>query len=178
MSISERGDFYKIGETFMTILGDDVKVGQAAPGFTSTAQDWSRVNPLDESKGKVAILCAAPSLETSVCDRETRRFNEEAANLSPDIRIYVITTDLPVTLKRWCGAAGVERVQVVSDSLETEFALKYGVLIRERRYMRRAVFIVGRDGVLTYVAYMEKLGDEPDYAEVLEAARAALAPKP
>jgi thiol peroxidase len=172
--ITERNDFFKLGENFVTILGDDVVVGQPAPGFTSTAQDWSRVNPLEESRGKVAILCAVPSLETGVCDRETRRFNEEAAGLSQDINIYVISTDLPVTQKRWCGAAGVDRVHVVSDALEAEFATKYGVLIRERRWMRRAVFIVGRDGELTYVAYMPKLGDEPDYDEVIAAAKEAL----
>lgn len=173
--VTERKDFYKLADNFVTILGDDVEVGQPAPGFVSTAQDWSKVDPLAESRGKVVVLCAVPSLDTSVCDRETRRFNEEASALSDDIIIYVISTDLPITQKRWCGASGVDRVQVVSDVLETEFALKYGVLIRERRWMRRAVFIVGRDGVLTYVAYLPKLGDEPDYEEVIAAAKEALA---
>jgi thiol peroxidase len=173
--VTERKDFFKLADNFVTILGDDVAVGQTAPGFVSTAQDWSKVDPLAESRGKVVVLCAVPSLDTSVCDRETRRFNEEASALSDDIIIYVISTDLPITQKRWCGASGVDRVQVVSDVLETEFALKYGVLIRERRWMRRAVFIVGRDGVLTYVAYLPKLGDEPNYEEVIAAAKEALA---
>jgi thiol peroxidase len=155
-------------------VGDDVQVGQMAPEFTATAQDWSRVRPLEDSKEKVIILCAVPSLDTSVCDQETRRFNELASAISEDIHIYTISTDLPPNQKRWCGAAGIDRVQVISDAVEAEFAVKYGVLIRERRYMRRAVFIVGRDGHLSYVAYMAKLGDEPDYDEVLAAANDAL----
>jgi len=173
--VTERKDFFKLGDSFVTVIGDDLAVGQHAPGFFSTAQDWSQVNPLADSKGKVVVLCALPSLETSVCDRETRRFNEEASVLSKDIAIYVLSTDLPLTQKRWCGAAGVDRVHVVSDVLNAEFAIKYGVLIRERRWMRRAVFVVDRDGVLTYVAYMPRLGDEPNYEEVVAAARAALA---
>jgi thiol peroxidase len=172
--VTERSDFFKLGENFVTVLGDDVQVGQEAPGFVAMAQDWSKVNPLAESRGKVVILCAVPSLDTSVCDRETRRFNEEAAALGNEIAIYVISTDLPITQKRWCGAAGVDRVHVVSDALEAEFAVKYGVLIRERRWMRRAVFVVGRDGRLIYVAYMPRLGDEPNYEEVIAAAEAAL----
>ena len=173
--VTERNDFFKLGEQFVTVLGDDVRVGQEAPVFESMAQDWSILNPLADSRGKVVILCAVPSLDTSVCDRETRRFNEEASALSEDSVIYVISTDLPITQKRWCGASGVDRVQVVSDVLETEFGLGYGVLIRERRWMRRAVFVVDRDGILTYVAYMPRLGDEPNYEEVIKAATAALA---
>jgi thiol peroxidase len=115
-----------------------------------------------------------PSLDTDTCDRETRRFNEEAAKLDEDIVIYTISTDFPMAQKRWCGAAGVDKVKVVSDVLEAEFGLKYGLLIKERRYLRRAVFIVGRDGRLTYVNYLPTLGQEPDYAEVINAAREAL----
>ena len=115
-----------------------------------------------------------PALDTRVCDIETRRFNQEAAGLSEDILIWTISTDPPPTQKRWCGAAGIDRVRVVSDVLETEFGEKYGLLIKERRNLRRAVFVVNREGVLTYVAYMVHNGMEPDYDEVIAAARAAL----
>jgi len=169
-----RMDVFKLGDKFATLLGDDVKVGENAPEFTSVVPGWSSVHPLEESKGKVIILSAVPSLDTEVCDRETRRFNEEAAKLSDDIVIYTISTDFPMAQKRWCGAAGVERVKVVSDVLETEFGLKYGLLLKERRYFRRAVFIVGRDGKLTYVNYLPKLADEPNYDEVINAAKDAL----
>ena len=169
-----RTDVFKLGDKYATLLGDDVKVGDVAPDFTSVVSGWASVDPLAESKGKVIILSAVPSLDTDTCDRETRRFNQEAANLSDDIVIYTISTDFPMAQKRWCGAAGVERVKVVSDVVDTEFGLKYGVLLKERRYFRRAVFIVGRDGKLTYVNYLPKLSDEPDYDEVITAAKEAL----
>lgn len=171
---TERNDFFKLGDKFATIVGDDVKVGQAAPEFTSVVPGWAQVNPLQESKGKVIILSAVPSLDTEVCDRETRRFNQEASGLGEDIVIYTISTDFPMAQKRWCGAAGVDKVKVVSDVLETEFGLKYGALIKDRRYLRRSVFIVGRNGKLTYVNYLPTLGQEPDYDEVIAEARKAL----
>ena len=157
-----RTDVFKLGEKFATLFGDEVAVGQVAPEFTSAVPGWASVNPLQESKGKVIILSAVPSLDTDVCDRETRRFNEEAAKLSDDIVIYTISTDFPMAQKRWCGAAGVDKVKVVSDVLDAEFGLKYGILIKERRYLRRSVFIVGRDGKLTYVKYMPVNSEEPN----------------
>ncbi len=169
-----RPNAFKIGETLVTLIGDEVKVGNPAPEFTCVLPGWASVNPLQESKGKVIILSAVPSLDTEVCDRETRRFNEEAARLSDEIVIYTISTDFPMAQKRWCGAAGIDRVKVVSDVVEAEFGQKYGLLIKERRYLRRAVFIVGRDGRLTYVNYLPALGDEPNYEEVIAAARQAL----
>lgn len=169
-----RNDVFKIGDKFATLLGDEVQVGQVAPEFTSVVAGWAAVNPLQESKGKVIIISAVPSLETDVCDRETRRFNEEAAKLSDDIVIYTISADFPMAQKRWCGAAGVDKVKVVSDVIETDFGLKYGVVIKERRYLRRSVFIVGRDGKLTYVNYLPVLSEEPNYDEVINAAKAAL----
>ncbi len=169
-----RTDVFKIGDNYATLLGDEVKVGQAAPEFTSVIFGWKSVNPIQESKGKVIILSAVPSLDTEVCDRETRRFNEEASRLGDDIIIYTISTDFPMAQQRWCGAAGVDKVKVVSDVLETDFGLKYGVVIKERRYLRRSVFIVGRDGNLTYVTYLPSLGQEPNYEEVINAAKDAL----
>ncbi len=172
--VTVRTDVIKLGDAFATVLGDDVQVGQMAPEFTCVGPTWAPVNPLQESQGKVIILSAVPSLDTSVCDRETRRFNQEAAQLDEDIVIYTISTDFPMAQKRWCGAAGVDKVKVVSDVLETDFGLKYGLLIKERRYLRRAVFIVGRDGRLVYVNYLPSLGQEPDYDEVIAAAKQAL----
>lgn len=169
-----RTDVFKLGDKFATLLGDEVKVGESAPEFTSVVSGWTSVNPLEESKGKVIILSAVPSLDTEVCDRETRRFNQEAAKLGDEIVIYTISTDFPMAQKRWCGAAGVEKVKVVSDVVDAEFGLKYGLLIKERRYLRRAVFVVGRDGKLTYINYLPTLGQEPDYDEVINAAKEAL----
>jgi thiol peroxidase len=169
-----RNDFFKLGDKFATIIGDDVKVGDAAPEFTSVITGWGTVNPLQESKGKVIIILAVPSIDTETCDIETRRFNQEATKLSEDIVIYTVSMDFPFSQKRWCAAAGVERVKLVSDVIYAEFGEKYGVLIKERRYFRRSVFIVGRDGKLTYVNYLPVLGQEPDYDEVIAEAKKAL----
>jgi len=157
-----------------TVLGPDLMAGEAAPEFTVQNLDWAQFHGLADTKGKVRIISAVLSLETDVCDRETKRFNQEAAALGKDIAILVISTDLPYTQKRWCGATGVDQVTVLSDHMTTDFGLKYGLLMKEARVLRRAVFVVDRSGKLTYVAYMPALGDEPDYAEVLKAAKAAL----
>ncbi len=171
---TERFGIVKVGGKDVTVVGDDVRVGQVAPDFTAHATNWSVVRGLADTEGKVRIIAAVPSLDTEVCDRETRRFNEEAASLSKDIVIEVLSTDLPFTQKRWCGAAGVDQVMTLSDHQDGNFGEKYGVLIKERRILRRAVFVVGRDGKVVYSAYMPALGDEPNYVEVLDAAKKAL----
>ena len=170
----ERPGIIKFGGVDVTIIGADIKKGQAAPDFIVHALDWSDVRGLETTAGKVRIIAAVPSLETAVCDRETRRFNEEAASLSDEIAILVISTDLPFTQKRWCGAAGIDQVKVLSDHMAVEFGEKYGCLIKERRVLRRAVFVVDRNDIVTYVEYMPVIGDEPDYEAVLAAAKIAL----
>ncbi|MEJ5240696.1 MAG: thiol peroxidase [Anaerolineales bacterium] len=170
----ERTGILKVGGQDVTIIGEDIQVGQVAPDFVVQALDWSLVRGLADTQGKVRILAAVPSLDTEVCDREARRFNQEAASLDKDIVIEVISTDLPFAQKRWCGAAGVDQVMVLSDHLYTEFGQKYGCLIKERRILRRAVFVVNRQGIVTYAAYMPALGVEPNYEEVLQAAKEAL----
>lgn len=156
------------------ILGADIEIGQTAPEFSAHTLTWETQSMLASTGGKVRIIASVPSLETSVCDRETRRFNQEAANLSQDIAVIVISTDLPMTQKRWCGAAGIEQVQVVSDHFNTEFGLNYGCLMKNQRILRRAVFVINRTDQVVYAAYMPALGVEPDYEAVLAAAQAAL----
>jgi thiol peroxidase len=173
---TERFGLVKVGGKDATVVGEDLKVGDSAPDFTAHTNDWTLMRGLADTAGKVRVIAAVPSLDTATCDRETRRFNEEAASLSKDIVIEVISTDLPYTLKRWCGAAGVDQVVTLSDHAAAEFGAKYGVLIKERRILRRAVFVVGKDDKLVYVAYMPELGVEPDYAAVLAAAKKALGP--
>ena len=171
---TERFGLIQVGGKEATVVGDDLKVGDKAPDFSVHALDWAVKRGLSDTEGKVRIIAAVPSLDTDVCDRETRRFNQEAASLSKDIVIEVISTDLPYTQKRWCGAAGVDQVMTLSDHMTAEFGEKYGVLIKERRILRRAVFVVGKDNKLVYVAYMPALGEEPNYPEVLDAAKKAL----
>ncbi len=170
----ERFGLLKFGGKDVTIIGPDMEVGQQAPEFTVQTQDWREIEALKETEGKVRILAAVPSLDTPVCDRETRRFNQAAADLSEDIAILVISMDLPFAQKRWCGAAGIDQVLVLSDHLYGDFGRKYGCLIKEVRVLRRAVFVVNRQGKIVYADYMPALGDEPDYEAVLAAAEAAL----
>ncbi len=171
---TERFGIIKFKGQPATVLGPDLKPGDMAPEFSVQTLEWTPFNGLENTAGKVRIITSLPSLETDVCDRETRRFNLEATAMSADIVILAISTDLPYTQKRWCGAAGVDQVTVLSDHMTTEFGLKYGCLIKEARVFRRAVFVVDRSGKITYAAYMPALGDEPNYAEVLAAARAAI----
>jgi thiol peroxidase len=170
----ERFGIVKFRGQDVTVLGEDLKPGQTAPEFVVQTQEWAPFHGLADTQGKVRILAAFLSVDTDTCDRELHTFNQEAAALSKDIAILVISTDLPFAQKRWCGAAGVDQVTVLSDHMTGEFGLNYGVLIKEARILRRAVFVVDRAGKLTYVAYMPALGVEPNYSEVLDAARAAL----
>jgi thiol peroxidase len=147
-----------------TVVGADIQVGQKAPNFTIQKNDWTLSKGLRETKRKVRIILSVPSLDTAVCDRETRRFNEEAANLGKGIAVLVVSMDLAAAQRRWCGAAGIERVITVSDASKKEI-----------RLLRRAAFVVNKKGIVTYAAYMPTNKDEPDYEEVLSAAKAALA---
>jgi thioredoxin-dependent peroxiredoxin len=171
----ERFGIIKFKGREVTVVGEDLKPGDAAPEFTVQTTEWTPFQGLADTHGKVRIISTVLSLDTETCDRETRRFNEEAAALSRDVAILVISNDLPYAQKRWCGAAGVDQVNVLSAHMSSDFGIDYGVLIKEARVLRRAVFVVDGAGKLTYVDYMPALGVEPDYAEVLKAARAALA---
>lgn len=171
---TERFGLIKFKGKDATVVGPDLKPGDLAPEFTAQTLDWAPFRGLADTQGKVRIIAAVPSLDTEVCDREARRFNLEAAALGGEVAILVISADLPFAQKRWCGAAGVDQVTVLSDHMTVEFGEKYGCLIKEARILRRAVFVVDRAGRIVYAAYMPALGDEPDYAAVLAAARAAL----
>ena len=169
----ERKDYIAFGGSKRTVVGPDLETGQDAPRFTATDNDWNEVDPITDSAGRVRVLLALPSLETSVCDRETRKFNEDAAGMGDDIVIYALSHDTPLTQKRWCAAAGIERVITLSDHVLGDFGPKYGTLMKEIRLLRRAAFVVGRDGKLVYVEYLPENGMEPDYDAVLAAIRSA-----
>jgi len=171
---TERFGLIKFSGKEQTVVGDDIRVGQKAPDFFIQKTDWSVSKGLKETRRKVRIIASVPSLDTSTCDRETRRFNEEASKLSKDIVIVVVSMDLPAAQKRWCGAAGVDQVMTVSDVVKADFGKKYATLMKEVRLLRRAVFIVDKQGIVTYVAYMPANSEEPNYLEVLTAAKKAL----
>ena len=154
----------------LMLVGNEVKVGQPAPDFEVITNDMSSVK-LSSFKGKVCIICSVPSLDTSVCDTETRRFNEEAGKLGSDVVVLTISMDLPFAQKRWCGIAGVNNVQTLSDHREASFGKAYGVLIKELRLLARAVFVLDRDGIIRYMQIVDELTNEPDYETALNAAK-------
>lgn len=152
----------------LTLVGNELKVGEVAPDFTVLDNNLSPVS-LSSFRGKICILSSVPSLDTPVCDLETRKFNEEASRLGPDVVILTISMDLPFAQKRWCAASGVDKVQTLSDHRDASFGSSYGVLIKELRLLARAVFLVDRQGTLQYVQIVKELTNEPDYEAVLNA---------
>ena len=157
----------------MTLLGSELKVGDKAPDFKVVDTGMAPVS-LASSSGKVRIISAVPSLDTPICDTETRRFNQEAASLPDNVVVLTISLDLPFAQKRWCGAAGIDRVMTLSDYQERSFGLAYGVLIKELKLLARCIFVVDSQDTIRYIQQVPEVTHEPDYAAVLAAARALL----
>jgi thiol peroxidase len=157
----------------MTLVGNEVKAGDPAPDFVVLDNNLSPVK-FSSFHGKTCILSSVPSLDTPVCDIETKRFNEEAGRLGADVSILTISMDLPFAQKRWCAATGVNKVQTLSDHRDASFGMAYGVLIKELRLLARAVFVVDRKGTLQYVQLVKEVSKEPDYEAVLNAVRKIL----
>lgn len=166
--MEERKGIVTVEGNPLTLVGREVEVGQAAPDCEVLDND---LNPVDLSsfRGKVCLISSVPSLDTPVCDVETRRFNEEASGLGSDVEILTISMDLPFAQKRWCGAAGVERVRTLSDHRNARFGPSYGVLLRELRLLARAIFVVDREGIVRYTELVKELTNEPNYEAALDA---------
>ena len=154
----------------LTLLGTELKVGDAAPDATVLANDLSPVQ-LSSYKGKVCVISIVPSLDTPVCDMQTRKFNEEAGSLNDNVAILTMSMDLPFAQARWCGAAGVDKVVTLSDHREADFGEAFGVLIKELRLLARAVFVVDKEGTIQYIQLVKEVTEEPDYNAVLEAVK-------
>jgi thiol peroxidase len=154
----------------LTLVGSEAVAHTPAPTFTVLDNNLA---PVTQAilPGKVTVLVTVPSLDTPVCDMETRRFNAEAAGLGEDVHILCISADLPFAQVRWCGAAGIDKVQTLSDHYETSFGQAYGVLIKELRLLARAVFVVDRDAMLKYIQIVPEITNEPDYAAVVAAVK-------
>jgi len=157
----------------MTLLGPALKTGDRAPDFRVVDTTLTPVT-LADFRGKIKIISCVPSLDTPVCDTETRRFNQEAAALPAGIEILTVSLDLPFAQKRWCGAAGIDRVKTLSDYQDCSFAMAYGVLIKELKLLSRVIFIIDGTDVIRYIQQVPEVTNEPDYAAVLGAAKALL----
>lgn len=163
----------KGGTTFkgnpLTLVGNEIKVGQKAPEFKAVAGDLSEVN-LAKSAGKTRLIVAVPSLDTPVCDAETRKFNEGVAKVS-GVQTYVVSMDLPFAQGRFCQTAGIKNLQTLSDHRDASFGAAYGTLIKELRLLSRAVFVVNAQDVVTYVEYVPEMTNHPNYEAALSALR-------
>ena len=169
-------------ERTVTLRGNPITLGGAAVAPGDDAPDFEAVDTslqtvhLSDAKGKVIILSAVPSLDTPVCDTETRRFNSEAVGLGEDIEVWTISMDLPFAQKRWCAGAGIDRVKALSDYRERQFGERYGVRMTDgplKGVTARAVFVVGRDSKIKHVEYVPEIASEPDYAAAVSAAKEA-----
>lgn len=156
----------------VTLIGPEIKVGDQAPAFTVLANDLSPVT-LADSAGHVRIISVVPSLDTATCDMQTRRFNEEASKL-PGVKILTVSADLPFAQKRWCGAAGVENLQTVSDHRDLSFGTAYGVVIKELRLLARAVFVVDKNDKVVYAEYVAEGTQPPDFEAPILAVKKVL----
>ena len=151
----------------LALLGPEIKAGQKAPNFKLLAIDSTKVE-LSQSKDKVRLLSVVHSLDTNVCDLQTQRFEEEAAEFK-DVIIYAISMDLPFAQARYCGAHDIKNLQTLSDHREASFGRAYGVLIGELRLLSRAIFIIDRDDTVRYVEYVPEVAQHPDYDKAIEA---------
>jgi thioredoxin-dependent peroxiredoxin len=168
--LPERSGVIKAQGKPLTLIGNELKVGQKAPAF-SAADTSMKMRGLEEWAGKVVVISSVPSLDTGVCDRQTRRFNQEAGKLGPGVAILTISLDLPFAQKRWCGAAGVEALTTLSDYRERAFSVAYGLLIKETKLIARSVIIIDRQGVVRYIQIVDELSHEPDYDAALAAVK-------
>jgi thiol peroxidase len=151
----------------LTLSDPEIKAGQKAPDFKLLAADFAEVQ-LSQSRGKVRLLSVVHSLDTSVCDLQTQRFEEEAAKFK-DVVIYTISMDLPFAQARYCGTHDVKNLQTLSDHREASFGHAYGVLIEELRLLSRSVFIIDRNDIVRYVEYVPEVSQHPDYDKAIEA---------
>lgn len=154
----------------LTLVGEIPQIGAAAPDATLLDNEMKQIK-ISDYRGKIVVLSVVTSLDTAVCDMQTRRFNTEAAALGDEVVVLTISMDLPFAQKRWCGAAGVDRVITLSDYRTADFGQAFGLLIKELRLLARAVFVLDRDGVVRYRQLVKETSDEPDYDDVLAALR-------
>jgi thiol peroxidase len=152
-----------------TVIGPELKTGDKAPDFQAVDDSLQPVD-LAATGGGVRIFSVVPSLDTPVCDAQTKRFNDEAGKL-PDLKIYTVSMDLPFAQKRWCGAYGVDHVKMISDHRSGSFGEHYGTMIKDLRILSRAIFVVDKNNTIRHVEYVKEVADHPNYESALDVAR-------
>lgn len=154
----------------ITLVGPELKAGDKAPDFKLNKSLVDEVT-LADYNGKIKLISVVPSLDTGVCDAQTRRFNEEASSLGDQVEILTVSVDLPFAQARWCGAAGVDQVTTLSDYKTREFGKAYGVFIKELALDMRAIFVIDKQDTIQYVEYLSEMTEHPDYEAALEAVK-------
>jgi thiol peroxidase len=173
--VQKRTDVVVFKGNPVTLLGPELDAGEPAPEFTLTTADLSTVTPemlLDEGKN-AALLIVVPSLDTSVCSLESKKFNSRLGELPANVRAAVVSMDLPFAQARWCGAQGDITLEMLSDYRDHSFGLNYGLLIEELGFLARAIVVIGKDRTIAYVEIVRDVASEPDYDAALKAAAAA-----
>lgn len=154
----------------VTLLGPEIKVGDAAPDFRVVDNSLQPVT-LATDAGKIRLITAVPSLDTPVCDAMTRKFNQDAVALTDAVVVYAISVDLPFAQKRWCGNAAIDKVKTLSDYQERSFGLNYGVLLKDLKLLARAVFVIDANDKVAYVELVPEVTAEPDYVAALNSVK-------
>jgi len=157
----------------LTLIGPELKPGDTAPDFLVVDHGLKPVT-LKDTGDRVRIISVVPSLDTPVCDAQTKKFNEAVVNL-PGVEIITVSMDLPFAQTRWCGAFAVDRVKMLSDHKDASFGRNYGTLIKELRIESRAIFVLDHQNRIRHVEYVKEVADFPNYEAALGAARNALA---
>ncbi len=157
----------QMGGNDITLIGPQLRVGDQGPDFMVLDTDLMP-KTLEDYQGYIKLISAVPSIDTGVCDAQTRKFNEFAADFFEDVVVLTISMDLPFAQKRWCGAAGIDRVEVLSDHRLANFGEQYGILIKELRLLNRSIFILDKDNIIRYVEIVEENHNHPDYGNVIE----------
>ena len=169
----ERKNLITLKGNPVTLIGEEVKVGQKANNFKVLGQDLTE-KTLADFKGKIKLIASVPSLDTPVCDMEIKRFNDEMAKLSKDVAIIFISMDLPFAQKRFCQEFEINKINTLSDHRDADFGVKYGVLIKELRLLARAIFLVDKNDIVSYVEYVKEISTPPNYEGALEAVKKVL----
>lgn len=157
----------------ITLIGPELKVGDKAPAF-SLSKSLTETSTLKDFEGKVKLISVVPSIDTGVCDAQTRRFNEAAAALGDNVVVLTISVDTPFAQSRWCAAADIDRVVMLSDYKDNSFGEAYGVLIKEFALDMRAIFVLDGNDTIQYVEYLAEMAEHPDYDKAIAAAKALI----
>jgi thiol peroxidase len=170
----ERAGAAKLKGNPLTLIGGQIKEGDKAPEFTVNKSLTEETQPLREYAGKIKLISVVPSLDTGVCDAQTRKFNQEAAGLGDQVVILTISVDTPMAQARWCGAAGIDKVVTLSDFKDRSFGYAYGVYIKELGVLMRSIFVVDAEDTVRYVEYLDEMTEHPDYEKAIASVKALL----